>query len=1611
MKKRILSMLLALTMIVGMLPMGVLTATAATTVTEVDSWEELKTALAASGTANIKLTADVELKLKSTVIITEIVNPQITVSGTKTLDLNGHSIKVEDKQNVGEHWDDGDLATSGDSESKRTLFVIPEGVSLTINDSGNDGSIEYTGGFEAEVGDLADRAHYNDYSHRDLFELSGTLVVNGGKLVAGNTQKEWINGGYTNAHYIAGESWLPGEGLYSDYFVDGEWFDSKYARHMVWGTVATVNDGATLVVNGGELVGRGEGETLTFNEEATRKDDLTIKTYDRNSIIQYASGSSVIVNGGSFKALGGANVFEGSGDLAVRAGFFQTDKHDYVRCWDADERPKFNALIYTCETIISGSYGNLGIPDSAWKDEAARMQVFVNNAIYNGDAAGKVELNETGGQTSGESLQVTIVPWLSDNKLPVTLNGGPYSNYSVNDGQVIDWNASSNNLVATVDYDPYFADTTGLENAAPVYTWHLWGHYGTNGEVSKDIVTTTGRLDISAAWKEAAGTANFRQMKVSCVVSEAPTNCAYRMETKTYEFRLDPTKTPLDESSLPGGKMEVDISYPAFSGSNTDIVVTVKPSAEDLADSAYGSSTVRYEYLYRDNMAEWEDEPFAYYNNTYNFNDTDWGHVKFDVTMIVYGSDGIARRFTKSAWALKLPDITVSGATLNSDKTAYVGNPGSSVTLKAPIDTTNAQVAADKIVASDIEGWYRVAYDTNGKPAYSNAPGEWNGTSVTLKENGTYCYAAYDRDGNLVYSKPVKVEFSAEAYGIGIKKSNDYIFTVYNNGSIPQSLTITATYGSSVTEGNIRWAIQSYPQGMSTSDFTYVNAHGKSAISFQKLFKDVKTIVPGNYLVMAYVVKDGQYLTASNAVTVEVGRIADFVDITDEAGNVISGKTMEGPSAGNTMKLNCVPGNGASAPSVYTVAWKVESLVGTNVATIDANGVLTINKPGQIKVTATATVGVGQTALANNTQTVIINIPITEVKVTLGTPTVGGNPDAIASVPADAPYELIYNNNSWVSGVHPSTGKFEGNLIPELGVSIVPKDGYVFPARQSELAEGDKTWYTYADEIVVKVNGTSYNFRDLADVYTSGSTQFGKDDYGNFVEAQMIKFSWIWDRLKDPSHSYVDYVNITANSIFAGDLNNSATFNHTCTNNDKVLPYSTSVYKVSGDYLNDSDVNNDNAVKVNSGDAFNQGQIYRVSVYLSASTNTWFTEQTIARVNSENAIIKPMTGDSLAGTGSAIVYYYFIPKAEVQTINELYIGGLSTPVGYSKPATADDITEFLSNFAVGDEVYVTRLTWFYDVNNNGVIDTGEDSGDSFNADGSFIAGLRYSVYLELEARDRDDDGKGDYVKFADNAKIYLSSQSNAQMTGNQNGAVYKFPAATVPAKAVTTDPGQVTIELEEGYTGRPITTINVTSVGTTEITSITAEAEDSTLLQVNASGMSINVLPATTGLAKGTYRTSVVIKDNGGNVLTTVPVTIAVGEPAASNITVNCIGDIDYTVSGNVVTVDHEVACKVGYLDGTTYKAITATANGDGTYSFTAPAGVTEVLLVVKGDVNGDGSISLADSTRTKAAYNKKTTLTSEAKFAADANGDNDITLADSTRIKAAYNKKTTLSW
>ena len=134
-------------------------------------------------------------------------------------------------------------------------------------------------------------------------------------------------------------------------------------------------------------------------------------------------------------------------------------------------------------------------------------------------------------------------------------------------------------------------------------------------------------------------------------------------------------------------------------------------------------------------------------------------------------------------------------------------------------------------------------------------------------------------------------------------------------------------------------------------------------------------------------------------------------------------------------------------------------------------------------------------------------------------------------------------------------------------------------------------------------------------------------------------------------------------------------------------------------------------------------------------------------------------------------------------------------------------------------------------------------------------------------------------------------------------------------------------------------------------------------------------------------------------------------ETVADDITVTPVGDMDYTVEGNKVTVEHEAVCKVAYLKDGEYVAVEATKNADGSYSYELPEGVTEAIVVVKGDANGDGEFDSSDLARMNAVMLGKTTLSDLGEFAADVNDDTEMDVSDLGRANAVMLGKTTLTW
>ena len=144
--------------------------------------------------------------------------------------------------------------------------------------------------------------------------------------------------------------------------------------------------------------------------------------------------------------------------------------------------------------------------------------------------------------------------------------------------------------------------------------------------------------------------------------------------------------------------------------------------------------------------------------------------------------------------------------------------------------------------------------------------------------------------------------------------------------------------------------------------------------------------------------------------------------------------------------------------------------------------------------------------------------------------------------------------------------------------------------------------------------------------------------------------------------------------------------------------------------------------------------------------------------------------------------------------------------------------------------------------------------------------------------------------------------------------------------------------------------------------------------------------------------------DNG---VTTFPAGSGTGAPTVT-VTAPANG---WTVDENTFTVACEKACVVLVKSGETYTKLTAANSGE-THSFTATlAEGDEIIVRLKGDVNGDGVISAADFGQAKAAALGYLSLSGANLHCATVSGGTSVRAADFGQIKAVALGNLTFKW
>ena len=355
--RRIAAFLLALVLVIGLLPLDALTvqAAGAGSVTEISNFADLTWALKEDNTATIKLTKDIEVSNK----FAEGEFPK-EVNGTKVLDLNGHEILVTDKAQYGDA-----------SVYKESLFKVNG--DLTVEDSSGEDSLIHFNAYayyQAKTVSDLDGGEYSKKDERAVFEVmdGGKLVINGGTIQAGRCKTQYITGGY--------KTWNPSV----------QWTDTFHgnATFVISGSAVILHAGATFIMNGGELNGRGVPLIYTgFKSTDGKQTVLHI-----NDGYFYGKAGADILTSYSMKELIGNE--DEAFDLQIRGGVFETDKEDYEREIDNSSHKYYGGL---SDSVVSkGVKGDLNIPESCvvgmyrnkrTKDTADRYDNLVNGKTYN----------------------------------------------------------------------------------------------------------------------------------------------------------------------------------------------------------------------------------------------------------------------------------------------------------------------------------------------------------------------------------------------------------------------------------------------------------------------------------------------------------------------------------------------------------------------------------------------------------------------------------------------------------------------------------------------------------------------------------------------------------------------------------------------------------------------------------------------------------------------------------------------------------------------------------------------------------------------------------------------------------------------------------------------------------------------------------------------------------------------------------------------------------------------------------------------------------------------------------------------------------------------------
>ena len=1063
-------------------------------------------------------------------------NRLIEVNGCKHLDLNGHTVFYS----VDDHRESED----------RYFITVKKGAELHLYDSKGGGGIN----FDAKLWSSDIKLQRNLIQ----VEEGGTLFVNGVKLEAGRSKE--IHGRW--------EEWHGDDSYYGN------------IRHLVTGTAIYLDSGSQCVINGGEFYGRGTNEAAIY---VTSPD------------------VSLVINDGYFKGNSGAdglrylNGNSNTNIAYINSAGFDTHKND--------------RLLYMYDYSIGSSddgsftYGKYG---NAVKN-------FGSSGLVYNPAAKVSESGEGGSKNSRHRITVTL-PSAGDS---FSLEYPGWDTFNPN---------SEVPRYVYIDADtftPYFKGQEHHLNQdynpdTEYYMQVRWQIFDKDGNpVSNELQSTSreGFDDLNKAmslhlFRDSDDLNSLPDLKygenytLRCTLKEAWIGAEEHIIESSAEHKfivseIDPSyiQFQLTDVRQVMGKSDFTLEV---KGDDWLTDETIKPLENRAYIFGYGSGydLTPLASILVSNKDQWttlQDIPEGPQTITgvlTGFDERGVSHAIFDaqgvfvMPRIQYHGLGTADfvepsdntiTFTPNSQG-KYPQISLRAITVDKLQAAGLTTAnvrwerfneytGKWVVIQGNnVEGVTVQTSTGYLMLADSRsGSYRASVEYKGKRWYSpvltiNGRDYSTGQKMTVTVDSPLMEANKDYSANLTYTP----DRNSGSFGV-----RWYPGVLVYEGSVPQSFYDHLAALANKTGYGAEWQddggiyVRMYNSCITLDPKTCKLTQAPAIASYTAQ----SVMVPGTYTLIPCArieLSSGNFvpeLVKANPITLKVDKRFTGMDISVDGMNATNGTGTSAENAPiytmnetvNKVRLGYLGTPNDASYLTGTATWTSSD---ESIATVDANGNLIAWKPGTVTITMNYSAAIDTkrgTEYLNFTRYLKVTVPIAEVKFSAPdwTSYIGQN---YSDVQLKDVYARSFNGD-WQNGsdylknriyhmslfegastVYPDKTQVKYNDNYYMLFELQPQSGYQFPLKTTYVSSNGKEFVYETNEYTLKSTGMDSSAVDTA--FNLGYLPRGEWDTGTMQTPSDCKLTIPYNlkTIRDPNTVYVDLVAIETAEPREGDL-------------------------------------------------------------------------------------------------------------------------------------------------------------------------------------------------------------------------------------------------------------------------------------------------------------------------------------------------------------------------------------------------------------------------------------------------------------------------------------------